>query len=126
VHTSSGGVEMMADSYTPSLSTSLMFDIPKCSGCGGPKTVNRILQDWGANHNWTRGRYEVLVNCTSQRCSWNDCMIQLTLDEVGFVPQPKVVAPKKKSVSIMDWTAPVATDDKPPTRTGGIMSLLGA
>ena len=114
----------MADSYTSSISTSLMFNMPKCSQCRQPKSVVRILKDWGANHDWTRGRYEVLARCTTERCSWNDCFMHLTLDERGFIPQPKVVKPKIKSTSIMDWTTPVATSDKPPTTSGGIMSLF--
>jgi len=113
--------------YPPPQSTMLMFDIPKCSGCGGPKTVNRILQDWGANHNWTRGRYEVLVNCASQRCSWNDCMIQLTLDEQGFTPKPKRRAAPKQTVSLtsmLSWTEPeTTTEDTSPAFGSGFLKL---
>lgn len=118
----------MTDSYTPPQSTVLMpqFDMPKCSQCRQPKTVVRILQDWGVNHDWNRGRYEVLARCTTDRCSWNDCFMHLTLDEPGFV-QRTTRRPKPQPTSVLDmewsWT-PVATSDEPPTTSGGILSLL--
>tara|TARA_R110000824_G_scaffold196246_5_gene379428 strand:+ start:956 stop:1423 length:468 start_codon:yes stop_codon:yes gene_type:complete len=74
------------------------FDCGSCSICAEPLGVIRVLKDWGVDTPWP-DRYEVLVKCMIESCSWSNCKIHLSLNAVGYIPLTERVSPPKAETS---------------------------
>jgi hypothetical protein len=77
----------------------LTFDVPPCNYCKGPKALLHIFNE--QPFDLPQGsKHSVLVRCTSKKCSWNDCTMQLELSAV--TPSLFSMVTEDTSVSLFD------------------------
>ena len=98
---------MIFDSNTFSPTPEVMYQLPPCSRCRGPKETIRVMKDWGEDRPYRWKRYEVLCRCASSSCSWNNCVIHLSLNgpEDAIVDRHILFTDEPKTINI--FTVPI-------------------